>query len=103
MKKSTKILLFGGILLVLVGSIIILVCGSILGGQKMKEFAESGNLSITEDDIQRWSDYFQKGEFSEGGVNVVTKRGTIGKGSDVKNLDIEFGAGTFEIVPRHGN
>ena len=97
MKKSTKILLLGGILLVLVGSITMLISGSILGGQKLKELAENGDLSITIDDVQRWSDFIQTGEVSEGGVKVVTKRGAIGKASDVKKLDIEFGAGTFEI------
>ena len=53
MKKTTKILLLGGILLVFAGAIIMLTSGSILGVKKMQAFVENGDLSITIDNIER--------------------------------------------------
>lgn len=97
MKKSTKILLLGGILLILAGSIIMIIAGGMLGKQKLKEATENGTFSISEDDIERWITYFQGGDFPESEEMFVVNREVIGKASDVQNLDIRFGAGTFEV------
>ena len=97
MKKSTKILLLGGILLVLAGGITMIIAGGMLGKQKLKEATANGTLSISEEDIERWINYFQGEDFPESDEMFVVQRNMIGNRSEVKNLDIRFGAGTFEI------
>ena len=98
MKKTTKILLLGGILLVFAGAIIMLTSGSILGVKKMQAFVENGDLSITIDNIERIGNFFQKGEFPESGEMLDVEKGKIGVSSDVQKLNIQFGAGEFQIL-----
>ena len=97
MKKSTKILLFGGLLLTVAGIITMVITGGMLGKQKLKEATANGTLSISEEDIERWIGYFQGGDLPESDEMFVVQRGMVGLGNDVKNLDIRFGAGTFAI------
>ena len=92
MKKSTKILLLGGILLVLVGGITMLVTGGILGGQKLKEYVQNGDFAITMKTLENLEHSFHEEEVFE------LAKTQIGTGMDVKNLDIEFGAGEFAIL-----
>ena len=98
MKKSTKILLLGGILLVLVGGITMLISGSILGSQKVKEYVESGDFAITLNNLEELGFYFNADEFPDNAEKFVLEKEQVGKFSDVKNLDIVFGAGTFHIL-----
>ena len=98
MKKTTKILLIGGILLVFVGAIIMLTTGSVLGMQKLQAFMENGDFAITIDNMERIGHFFQKGEFPERSEMLGVEKGKLGVSSEVQKLNIQFGAGEFHIL-----
>ena len=98
MKKSTKILLIGGILLVLVGGLMMLITGGILGGQKVKALIENGDLSVELGDLGLVGYHFDSDENTQNEEQFAMGKQQIGTGADIKNLDIDFGAGEFEIV-----
>lgn len=97
MKKSTKILLLGGLLLVLVGGLIMLITGGVIGGQKLGEMIENGDLTVDIGDVGFVGYHFDDEENTAEGEAFVLEKEAIGTSAEFKNLEIDFGAGELQI------
>lgn len=108
MKKSTKILLIGGLLLVLIGGCILLISGTILGSKRIGQLMEDGHLSVSlGDDVDERLSLtigddvvIHLGNEADHEVKQSSGVGKekIGTGEDVRNLAIAYGAGELKIL-----
>lgn len=97
MRKLTKILLIGGLLLVLIGGLIMLITGGVIGVQKLGEMVKNGDLTVDFGDSGVVGYQFDREKAAKEIASFVLAKEQIGTSEDVKNLEIDFGAGELKI------
>lgn len=100
MKKSTKILLFGGLLLIAVGSVLVATVSSIYGTSKIIQMVKNGDLTmrIGEAYVGITGFFSDIGDDLEDDLSIgyVEKERIAGK-EEVKNLDISLTGGSLKV------
>lgn len=100
MKKSTKILLFGGLLLIAVGSALIATVSGIYGTTKVVQMVTNGDLAmrIGNGNVGITSFFDHMGEEIENDFSVgYMSKEKIATKDEVSNLDISLTGGSFKI------
>lgn len=94
MKKGTKFLLLGGLLLSLIGILIIFASAAVAGPAALSKMLENGDFTVKIDG----TDIMLLGEPEGDWVTFANEEtGELAKAEDIKKIDASIGGGVFKI------